>query len=199
MADCALEKLTVGIPRNCQPTAPGVQDEAIIFNWEDIDFSLCTYDASNPMIMTGLVLKGTSPATKGFLIKGQRMSNVKTATFAPTKYSPAWTHSFSFIIADNDPVAKKRIVEISNGKFVVMYANNYINTSKATTPQDSTYEVIGIGAGLYLTEGNDTNADANGGWFLKLATASDAKEPYAPYQYFVTSIAATEAARASLI
>jgi len=59
--------------------------------------------------------------------------------------------------------------------------------------------VIGLAAGLYLAEGTDTNADANGGWFLKLATAGDAKEPYAPYQYFVTSIAATESARASLI
>jgi len=130
MADCALEKLTVGIPRNCQPTAPGVQDEAIIFNWDDIDFSLCTFDAANPMIMTGLVLKNESPVLKGFVIKGQRMSNMKTATFAPTKYAPAWTHSFSFIIADNDPVAKKRIVEISNGKFVVMYAISILIPAK---------------------------------------------------------------------
>jgi len=199
MADCALKKLTAGIPRNCQPTTPGIQDEAILFNWDDIDMSACTFDENNPMIMKTLVLKIESPALKGFLIKGQRMSNVKSYALAAAKYSPAWTHSFAFIIADNDPVAKQRMVELANGKFVVMYANNYVNTAKALTPQDSTYEVAGLAAGLYMAEGTDTNADANGGLYIKLQTAADAKEPYPPYQYFNTSIAATVLARASLI
>ena len=119
------------------------QDEAIIFNWDDIDFSLCTFDATNPMILKTIVLKESSPALTGFLIKGQRMSNVKTATLSNSKYAPAWTHSFGFIIADNDPEAKKRVVDwhetVTNGDVLEYAYDNSIQNIFWIYPKPSSF------------------------------------------------------------
>lgn len=195
---CTLEKLTANIAKNCEPIVPGVDDLIYIINYADIDKSLCTFNA-NPLILETIVLETASPSLTAFTLQGQRMSNTKGAIYAPAKYAPAWTHEMMFYIFDNDPVAKKRVGEFANGKFVIIYKNNYINRSKAGTPQDSTWEVIGWDAGLYLTEANNNNADASGGWYLKVATAGDAKESLPPLQFFNTDIATTEAALAALL
>jgi len=188
---CTFAKLSGSIAKNCQNIVPGIKERIYLINYDEVDFDSCTFNSTNELIVESIVLKSTSPSYSAFYLDGQQMSNGKEAVYSPSKYMVGHTHAITAFIFDNDPIAKKRFTELANGKFLAIVENNYNNTEKSGTPSDSLWEVYGWDSGLYMTEGGNNNADAQGGWYLKLATAADAKESNVPYTVFVTDASST--------
>lgn len=199
MATCNLEKLTADIDRNCDVIVPGVENIVYAINFEDVNKALSTFDGSNELTLDGIVLTTSSPAVTAFTMEGQKNSFVKECTFAPSKFVNGWMHKLTGRVFDNDPIAKKRVTELANGKFIVIVKNIYKNANKVGTPNDSTYEVYGWANGLNASVINNTDADTRGGWYFELASIADYPEPNLPYAFFKTSIAATDALIAALL
>jgi hypothetical protein len=198
---CNFTEISTDINENCDVIIPGKEDlmYAIPLDW--IDKAACVFNTSNPMILEDLILK--TPASpldyKAFKIIGKRGSNYAGSVLAKGKYSVGRTHDTSFFIFDNDPIAKKLVAEYSNTTFVIVAKTKYNNRTKAGTPSDCLYEVYGWDNGMDISEETNTNADANGGWFLKAATPEGAIEGLPPLTFFKTSAAATEAAVLALL
>jgi hypothetical protein len=193
MTVCNFETITKNIEKNCDVVIPGKEDLMYAVPMAYIDKSACTFNVSNPLIMEDFVLKDNSPDYSSFEIHGSRGSNDATAKLAPSTYKTGFNHEGMFYIFDNDPVASKLVAEYAETPFVLIVKNKYNNRNKVGTPSDSLYQVYGYDSGLYLSEADNSNADAQGGWFMKAATSSKSKEPNPPLTLFKTSAAVTEA------
>lgn len=199
MTVCNFSVITGDIDKNCQNVIPGRDDTMYAIPYDYVDKANCVFNVDNPLILETLVLKTNSPSYSAFKIVGQKMSNGGAAILANSKYQTGYTHEATFVILDNDPVTKKRVAEYANTKVMIIHKNLYNNSQKVGTPSDSLYELSGWDAGLYLTEANNNNADAAGGWYLKVATSGDAKESMPPLTIFKTDAETTEAAILALL
>lgn len=191
MADC-LDKIQASIDCNPDVIVPGIKNRIFIMNFDDVDKSACTFNSSNPIIMENIALLTASPAATAFYLDGQKNSNLKECTFAPSKFVNGWNHKITARIFDNDPIAKKRVEELSNSKVMVIVENIYDNLNKVGSPSDSRYELYGFANGLNAAAINNTDADTRGGWYLELSSLADYPEPKPPYAIFKTDAATTK-------
>jgi hypothetical protein len=190
MADC-LEKLDRSIDCNPDVISPGIKNRVIIVNYDDIDRAACMFDAVNNAQMKSIALKSGSPTLTAFYMDGQKNSFTKDCTEVDLKYTTAWNHKITGFIFDNDPLAKKTIQQIANGKFVVIVENIYDNVSKVGAASDSLFEVYGYANGLNGKSITNSNADARGGWYFELVSLADYPEPKICYSLYDGVSAAT--------
>ena len=183
------------------PLTPGVDgSNGYIINYDDIDLDSCTI--STDRVISALVLK-----------TGKFAYRIQTD---PDGIEPVWKYEpgayrrdqvsmmMAIKIFDNSTTVKKRIVDISKGKFVVVLENNGIKNNP-TAPEvkgDNKYEAWGWDTGLVIggeTQRDANDADTGGGINLQLTTSEKKKENGPPYSIFITSLTATEAMLEALI
>lgn len=194
MSTCAdLANNLVFLDCNNPPVA-GVAGTGYIINFEDIDLDNCVISSTG--VISALVLKAGKYAY--------------SITTDPDGIEPMWKAapgayrrdqfemSMQIKIFDNSPTVKQRIVDVSQGKFVVVLKNNGMkdNPVAPEVKGDNVYEAWGWKTGLIM--GADTQRDANdadlgGGINLHLMTSEKRKEPRPPYSIFITSLTLTEA------
>jgi len=189
-------KITKGIVHNClDKLVSGLHDEIILINHEDIDFDASTFDATNKMMLSDIVLKTASPALTGFKIEGYNFSNEANVALAKKRFISGWDHNFLFRVFDNNPEVKQFVVDAVDSRFVILAKNRYRNKN-STVDGTSVFEVYGWELGLEISEATrDLNdSETMGAWVLQAACDEENKEPYPPYTFFKTDLAATEAA-----
>ena len=190
------KKIAAGIVRNCDDKlVVGLEDVAMFINHEDIDFDTSTFNSTNPTVIETIVLKTASPTLSGYKIEGYNYSHEHEANFVRQRFQNGWSHSFLFRIFDNTPVTKLFLQNIEDARFVVIIKNRYHNRN-GDNPGDAKFEVLGWKHGLRITEGsrNPQDEETKGAWVLTAASDESNPEHDAPYAFFNTDYAATEAA-----
>jgi hypothetical protein len=194
-------KIAADILKNCANLVPGIKDTAYFINYDDIDKDACSFDASNSLLLTQLVLKTASPALKAYKMEGYNFSNEHKTSLVKKTYQKVWEHGFIFRIFDNTPEDKLWIQNAVDSRFVIIQENNY--NKALTSPAGRTvFEVLGWDFGLEL---NAVERDANsdellGGWLLTAGCSDKLKESLPPLTLFVGgTLTATRAAIAALI
>lgn len=185
------------ITPNCtNPLVMGLEDAAIIINRDDVDFDSCTFDSTNKNQLKTLVLK---TGKRGYTITqlGQSFSGTGSAMVKGT-YKNRFDNTFNFLISDNDTRVKEDIINLANGSFLVVFENKHKNLSKATTPGDSIFEVMGFDAGLKAETIEELKYDeeTQGGWLISLKETGSGRPALG---WFNTNIATTRAAFDALL
>jgi len=190
--------LSANIAANCAADLlNGVDSTLYIINYDHVDKDSSTINTDNDNIIESIVLKTASPAYKAYTLIGQKNSNDGYKNeMIKGKFVNSWEQSIVARILDNDPTIKQRIEELSAGKFIIIVKNRYANTTG-----NSVYEVLGWNQGLIATAivRDADNADDKGGWMVTFGTDDMNKENGPAKTFFITSLAATEAAIAALI
>jgi hypothetical protein len=192
------------ILKNCANLVPGLQDTAYFINFDDVDKDLSTFDPTNSLLCTQLVLKTISPPAYAYCVYGYNMSHEHKASMVKKTYQKVWDHGFVFRIFDNTPETKQWVVNAANSnRFIVIIENKYNKPASGIIPAGRTiFEILGWDQGLELNAAErDANSDELlGGWLLTAGCADKIKESLPPLSYFVGgTIASTRAALATLI
>jgi hypothetical protein len=152
-----------------EPITSGVEDVVYIFNQDDITL---TYDAANPLIITGLTAVSTA---KVYKFEGTNNSFNTMSKLAKTQVGPRYTEEIDFNIAGLSVAVKAQLMAMGYGRVRAIAVNNYKDS-------DSAIELFGAVNGLIVTEAERNAADEtlDGGYKIKLTNPDKLKEPYPP-------------------
>ena len=152
-----------------EPVISGIEDVIYIFNEDEIAL---TYDALNPLIVSGLTAVGSA---KVYKFTGTNNSFNSTSKLTKTQVGPRYTEEIDFNIAGLSTSVKAQLMAMGYGRVRAITVNNY----KAG---DSAIELFGAVNGLILTDAERNAADegVEGGYKLKLTNPDKLKEPYPP-------------------
>lgn len=181
-------EITADIERDCdnQPTG-GVKPTMRVINSEDVE--TVTYDATNPLIVTDIILKAGKKAFKYEVFK---RGHKPRFTKVNGDYGDRYRHEVdSSIQVWNN--ATKAQVEGLNGASVIVIAENLQNSG------DARFEIYGLDAGLFVADGAVRNLNENEGVYVYTLASDDLSlEPHIPRSFWSTSYAATIAKLAIL-
>jgi len=151
------------------PVTSGIEDVVYIFNQDDIAL---TFDATNPLIVTGLTAVGSA---KIYKFEGTNNSFNTASKLAKTSVGPRYTEEVDFNIAGISVDIKAQLQAMGYGRVRAITVNNYKSS-------DSAIELFGAVNGLILTDAERSAADetVEGGYKLKLTNPDKMREPYPP-------------------
>jgi len=151
------------------PVTAGIEDVIYIFNADDVTL---TFDASNPLIVTGLTAVSNA---KLYKFQGTNNSFNTTSKLAKTSVGPRYTEEIDFNIAGISADIKAQLMAMGYGRVRAVAINNYKDG-------DSAVELFGAVNGLILTDAERNAADetVEGGYKLKLTNPDKIREPYPP-------------------
>ncbi len=190
------------ILKNCANLVPGIKDKAYFINYDDVDKDLSSFDPSNSLLCTQLVLKTISPPAYAYCVEGYNFSNEHKTSLVKKTYQKVWEHGFVFRIFDNTPETKLWIENCKDSRFIIIQENNYNKDVAPIAAGRTVFEILGWDFGLELNAAErDANSDELlGGWLLTAGCHEKLKESLPPLAYFVGgTLAATRAALASMI
>lgn len=187
-------KLAADLVANCENSSvAGIRNTGWIINSDDIDRDSCARDASNPCILSTLVLKKGKKAYRMF-VPGKSPFTGTNKAMATGTYRSKFTKTVGLVILDNGPDVVNDIINpLANGSFVVILENKY-----GGKDGKNTFEVYGYEQGLSATELADDkySEETDGGWS---ATLEETGAPSAGLYLFNDSVATTRTAIASLV
>lgn len=190
------------ILKNCANLVQGIKDKIYFINIDDVDKDLSTFDPTNSLLCTQLVLKNVSPPAYAYCLEGYNLSNEPKTSLVKKTYQKVWEHGIVFRIFDNTPEDKLWIQNAVDSRFMVIIENNY-NKNVAPMPAGRTvFEILGWDLGLELNaaERDPNNDELMGGWLLTAGCSDKLKESQMPLTYFVGgSLVSTRAALNSLL
>lgn len=173
-----------------EPVTAGIEDVVYIFNQDEITL---TFDATNPLIVTGLTAVSSA---KVYKFEGTNNSFNTMSKLAKTPVGPRYTEEIDFNIAGFSVNIKTQLMAMGYGRVCAIAVNNYKSS-------DSAIELFGAVNGLILTDAERSAADENldGGYKLKLTNPDKLREPYPPRAVSIapTSGAATYASTIAAI
>jgi|GEM_PF-2156801 len=190
------------ILKNCANLVPGIKDRAYFINYDDVDKDLSTFDPSNSLLCTQLVLKTVSPPAYAYCVEGYNFSNEHKTSLVKKTYQKVWEQGFVFRIFDNTPETKLWIQNAVDSRFMIIQENNYNKDIAPLAAGRTVFEILGWDFGLELNAAErDANSDEMlGGWLLTAGCSDKLKESLPPLAYFVGgTLAATRAALASMV
>jgi len=174
---------------------------AYFINYDCVDKDLSTFDPDNSLLCTQLVLKTLSPPCYAFCVEGYNFSNEHTVAMVKKTYQKVWDHNFIFRIFDNTPEDKLWIQNAVDSRFLIIIENNYNKADALLGDGRTVFEILGWDFGLELNavERNVNDEELLGGWMLTAGCSDKLKESLPPLSFFVTDIAGTRAALASML
>ena len=188
--------------KNCSNLVPGLKDMAYFINYECVDKDLSTFDPTNAMLLTQLVLYPTSPQCHAFCVEGYNFSNQHKVSLVKKTYQKTWEHGFIFHVFDNTPETKLWIQNAKGSRFIIVQENNYNKPATAPYADGRTvFEVLGWDFGLELNAAErDTDSDDLGAWILTAGCHEKMKESMPPLAFFAGgTLALTKTALHSLL
>jgi hypothetical protein len=178
--------LTGDFTKDCKnPPILGLEENALIIPFDDIDRSATTFDATGTII-TNLTLKAGAQKIKVQAFKKFKDGGYETKSNADAPDGAI--HSFAFVSPKNDANAKKFINSLFTGaKCVVIVERKWKGAVK-----DQAFEVLGYDLGMGGTSTMKYYADL-GSHVVTLKTPNEEQEPFVPYTWKETDYATTKA------
>lgn len=156
---------------NCDdPIVPGVEQEGVIMNRKDIDFSTVAFNTTRKNVIETLALKSGKKAYKVVVSGSTPFTGTNTALVTGI-YRNTFTNTVKIVILDNDPDVCADIIDgLANGEYVVILENKAKNLQKEENPGDSAFQIYGYYQGLKAAEiSNDKySEETEGGWSVSL-------------------------------
>ena len=152
---------------NCDdPIVPGVEQEGVIINRSDIDFSTVAFNTTRKNVIETLALKSGKKAYKVVVSGSTPFTGTNTALATGT-YRNTFTNTVNMVILANDPDVCADIIDgLANGEYVVILENKAKNLLKEENPGDSAFQVYGYYQGLKAAEiSNDKYSEETEGLF----------------------------------
>lgn len=173
------------------PIVPGFEQEGVIMNRADIDFSAATFNATRKNVLEALALKTGKKGYKVIVPGKNPFTGSKTALATGT-YRNSFTNDIAIVVLGNDPDVCADIIDgLANGSYVVVLENKYKGLQKESNPGDAAFQVYGYYQGLNATaiDQDKYSEDTEGGWSINL---QETKAPKAALFLYKTSYAATK-------
>ena len=140
------DKLAADILKDCDNKPKGgIEVNVVLINFDDIDKSASTLDATNDLIITNLA---TGTGTSGFTLEGVKQSNGASYELVKKEDSfDKYTHTFSGVILNPSAANKKSLSNIaSGGRYVAIIEKKWKGTDQADA-----FEVLGWDSGLVIS------------------------------------------------
>ena len=197
MAGCE-DLIKMDIEPDCDdPIVGGIEANGVIINREDIDTALTEFDAIRKNVIKTIAMKSGKKAYKIYVPSNNPFDGTQTTLEVGTLRN-SFTNDAGFAVLKNDPDVVENVIDkLANGTFVIIFENKFKNINKATTPGDSTFQVMGYYQGLKATtiENNKYSDETQGGWKIVL---QETKVPKSALFLYGTSVATTRAMIESL-
>lgn len=190
----ACSKLAASIAYNCDtPPVTGLGDRLILIPFDDVDKALATFDATNKLLLTNLVMKS---GKHGYSVQGFNFSNSYDTALAKGTYLNSYEHNVTFRVFDKSAETKKTISDLTNTRVIAVIENRV-----STGDEASKFEICGWDLGLEVTEltRNQSDADTGGGYVIALKADTQNKEPKLPLTFYKTDAATTLTAIEALL
>lgn len=179
---------------NCDdPIVPGVEQEGVIINRSDIDFSTVSFNTTRKNVIETLALKSGKKGYKVVVSGSTPFTGTNTALATGT-YRNTFINTVNMVILANDPDVCADIIDgLANGEYVVILENKAKNLLKEENPGDSAFQIYGYYQGLKAAEiSNDKySEETEGGWSVSL---QETKVPKSALFYFKTDYDTTKTA-----
>lgn len=179
-------KLAADLGGSCEsPSVAGLMNNAVILNFDDVDWDAITWDESNPNVITNLPLKAGKRAYAAYM-PGKTPYTGTNKTFTEGTYRNKFTKTVAMVILDNGPEVAAHVIDpLANGRFVAIMENKYQGEDHRNT-----FEVYGLEQGLSANELTDDkySEDTDGGWAVSL---QEVNAPRSGLYLFADSVAAT--------
>ena len=180
------EKLAADIIKDCDnKPIGGIEVNAVLINFDDVDKASSTFDASNDLIITNLA---TSSGTAGFSLEG--IKQVNGISFELVKNEEGfdkYKHVFAGVILSPSAANKKSVANIaSGGRYVVVIEKKFKGASQADA-----FEVLGFDNGLEISTMVYNSKEADGVIKFELASAEAFEEPEMTRNVLETDYATT--------
>lgn len=173
------------------PITPGIEQEGVILNRSDLDFSATTFNATRKNVIETLALKAKKKAYK-VIVPGKSPFTGTTTVLAAGTYRNTFTNTVAIVVLANDPDVCADIIDgLANGSYVLVLENKHKALQKETNPGDAAFQVYGYYQGLSATamENNKYSDDTVGGWSV---TLEETKAPKSGLFLYKTSYEATK-------
>ena len=188
MPDCT-GKITADFVVDCDnlPIA-GLESNAIIINKDDIDYTATTISGGNRVLATNLVLK---EGKTGYSFQGVKQSNSKNWELVPKDNLPnKYKHVFNGIVFNPTALNKLQVANLALGaKYVVVVEQLWKGADS-----DEAFEILGLNAGLILTEAKNASNENDNTISLVLSSQEGYEEPLLPRTLLITDYATTKTA-----
>jgi hypothetical protein len=114
--------LTQDILKDCDNKPVGGNEaDVVIVAKEDIDYSSTTFDATNPLLVTDLVLKA---GKTGYVLEGVKQTNITSYELVKKENSfDKFKHTFTGVILNPSAANKAALREIASGGDYVVIVN----------------------------------------------------------------------------
>lgn len=179
------------------PIVQGLEQEGVIMNRSDVDFSATQFSSTRKNVIETLALKTGKKAYK-VVIPGKNPFTGTTTALATGTYRNSFTNTIVLVILANDPDVCADIIDgLANGTYVVVLENKYKGLQKEANPGDAAFQVFGYYQGLTATaiENNKYSEDTEGGWTV---TLEEQKAPKSALFLFKTSYDTAKSAISTL-
>lgn len=159
--------ITMNIGDNCSPVVKGYKPEAVIINFDDIDFDAIEYDEDNQHIITVLPLLS---GKHGYKVRQRGVSfNGSNGAISQGTYQNEIARNISVVVPADATSTNGVGQPLMEGAVVVMILESF---SKGADGK-SAFRVVGLDRGLVLTAGNDDlNGEAGDNFVFTLTETS---------------------------
>lgn len=168
------EKLiTKCIGADCDnPIFTGLESKAYIFNKSEI--ASFTYDENEPNLITAITMKTYDDDGSDVSYTGYTITQLSKTPFTGTQTSMVegdisnkFTETIQFVVPDNSPAAAEILDNLTNGKFVVIIANEFTGSDGK-----GKFQVYGARKGMTASaiENEKYSDTTDGGWQVTLVS-----------------------------
>lgn len=183
------EKLAADIEKDCDNKPKGgIEVNAVLINFDDIDKSTSTIDGVNDLIITNL---STFAGTSGFKLEG--IKQVNGASFELIKNDEGFDkygHLFAGVLLNPSVENKKSLANIaSGGRYVVVVEKKWKGED-----QEDAFEVLGWDAGLVISTIVWNTKESDGVIKFELSSEDGFEEPEMTRNNLETNYATTKVA-----
>lgn len=160
--------ISMNIGDACAPVVKGYKPNAVLINFDDIDFDKLQYDDANPHVVKSLALLSGKSGYK-VTQRGATPFSGTNSAMAQATYQNDVTHTVSIVIPKDATSTNEIAQPLANGAVVVMI----LETKSKGADGDSAYEIIGLDGGLVATAStDDVNGDSGKNYIFTLTEVS---------------------------
>lgn len=166
MPNCLTDRLSADIANDCENLSiSGIESDILLIPHGDVDKTATTLDATNPLLITDLVLKA---GKTGFLLEGVKQTNGYNTEFVPGDEQTPDKNRHVIRGRILTPSAANRLQANKLGKGEAYMA--VVNKKYKGAGSADAFLVLGWDAGLYLRSKTESSTENDGAILLELAS-----------------------------
>lgn len=190
MANCLTDRLAADIMNDCENLSiAGIEADILLIPHGDVDKTATTIDATNPLLVTDLVLKA---GKTGFLLQGVKQTNGYNHEFVPgDEQTPDKSrHVVRGRILTPSAANRNQANKLGKGEGYMAVVNKKY---KGKDSKDA-FLILGWDAGLYLSSKSENSLENDGAILLELGSKDTMLEKDDPKVLLETDYDTTKAA-----